>query len=257
MADEDEPEQNTPKIAIPRGPGRPAHAWDEQPPPKGPNSQNKPWGESRTVQDYTSYYTGKLYKNHPNPVCTVSVRSLKSKDPLTVQLEGDKEHTVADVKVAFRRALVISSRKMIKLRWLGEDLEDSKKLGECRVPDGALLEAAFKARTNAELEALHLVTHVLVSDQAGTVTTCAVTSKTTVGELKVMCKMVGKKKEDGTPIEVPFHFSPHYTSAFGTPLADVKTLGDLGVLDGDVLYMINPDVQPTAPVEAAPPPKKK
>jgi hypothetical protein len=37
----------------------------------------------------------------------------------------------------------------------------------------------------------------------------------------------------------------------------VKTLGDLGVLDGDVLYMINPDVQPTAPVEAAPPPKKK
>jgi hypothetical protein len=66
-----------------------------------------------------------------------------------------------------------------------------------------------------------------------------------------------KKKEDGTPIEVPFHFSPHSPSAFGTPLADVKTLGDLGVLDGDVLYMINPDVQPTAPVEAAPPPKKK
>jgi len=194
------------------------------------------------------YGESKLYKNFPNPVTTVAVRSLKTKEPLPVQLEGDKVHTVADVIVAFRRTLVISSRKAIKLRWLGADLEDiNKSLGAYRVPDGAMLDAAFRTRTNAELEELKTVTSVLVSDQAGTVDRYEVTASTLVSDLKVMCKQAP---------ETPLHFSPNYTSAFGTPLLDDRTIGSYGVLDGDVLYCINPNIVPAA-AAAAPPPKKK
>ena len=241
-AEEDEPRAIA-KMAVPRGPPRPDHAWDEQPPPRAPYSHARAWSESMTVTDYSD---GHLYKGFPNPVTNVNVRSLKTKEPVPVRLEGDTVHTVADVKVAFRRHLVISSRKAIVLRWLGEELDDNKTLGSCRVPDNALLEAAFKTRTNAELDALKTVTHVLVVDQAGTVIPCEATNSTLVSDLKVQCKY---------PPETPFHFSPHYTSAFGTPVADDKSLSSCGVLDGDVLYCINPAV--VAAPKDAPPPKKK
>ena len=236
-----------PKIAVPRGPPRPAHAWDEAPPSQAPYSFGKSWYESTTVADRLDT-SSSLYKGYPKPVLSLHVRSLKTKQPLELPLGGERDHSVADVKVAFRKALVISSRKAITLRWQGHDLPDGKTLGELRVPDGATLEAAFRTRGNDELEALKTVTHVLVCDQDGEVALAEVTSATIVGDVKAQCKLLPP---------MPMYFSPHYTSAFGTPLINERTLGSYAVLDGDVLYVNSKPLDGDGAAAAAPPPKKK
>ena len=219
-----------------------AAAWDNLA-PIPPQSLGRPWDQSKTVQDFDG--------RAPVPVTKVTVRSLKTKVPIELQLncgEPEQPHgaTVADVRAAFSRELMISSRKAITLRWLGADLpDDGTPLTALHVPNGAQLEAAFRQRSLAELEELKNLRQILLVDNAGNAVPCEVTPTTLVSDLKAMWKQ---------PPEAELYFTPHYTSAFGTPLVNDRTLVSVGVLNGDVLFMKTPSTTAEAPKEE---PKKK
>ena len=132
--------------------------------------------------------------------------------------------TVAEVKSAFARSQHLSARKAIELRWYGATLEDGKTLEELKVPNGATFEAAFRNRTQTELEAMRTVRHVLMVETGDVATIIeGVTPTTQIGTLKTL---VNKN----APPTARIHFSPAFTSNFGANLADDKTLGACGVL---------------------------
>lgn len=201
----------------------------------------------RGWQEPSAAIESQLYRGFPKPVSSIYVSSIKTKRPLLIKLDGEPVHTVADVKASFRKALALTSRKAIIIRWLGAEIEDHKTLSQCKVPDGATLDAAFRSRSNAELEVLKKINHVLVADQDGNVSVQEASGSLQISALKQQCKHVP---------EMPYYFSPHYTSAFGTPLDDERTLSSYHVLDGDVLFCLTRTGVPP-PTAAAPPKKKK
>ena len=169
----------------------------------------------------------------PTPVGMVFVRSLKTKAPHLIDLacDGDYENlTVSHVKRAYRKALAISSRKHVALRWQGVELEDSCTLEDCRVPDGATLDAAFRSRTHAQLDALGPLTHLLIVDETGAVLEAEASGDTVVSDLKA---------QSGHEPEVRYLFAAHFTSALGTPLENDRTLKSYGLRDGDVICCIS------------------
>jgi len=204
--------------------------WDEQPPTAPPKSLERGWDRCKTPHDFDSW--------KPYPIAKLSVRSLRSKEPVAVTI-NETEATVADVKAAFVEKLMLSSRKYVLLRWLGVELDDAKTLSSLKIPDGTTLDAAFRPRSVAEVEALKNTTHVLVVDIAGQCGRVPATPTTLVRDLKAQCKL---------PQGSLLCFAQHYTSGLGMPLADDKTLAACDVVDGDVLVS-KPD--PSVPVEPA------
>ena len=207
---------------------RPApHTWDERPPTLPPLSFGRSWEMSKRATDFATY------KGHPHPITQVFVRTVLAKEKVPIPLalpDGSapsSSPTVLDVKRAFIDKMIISSRKHVTLRWLGSELPDeSRTLHSLKVPEGTVFDAAIRKRTPAELEPLKVITHVLVCDLAGNACDVQVTGKTLVSELKALCKQ---------PETSNLHFSPTFTSSFGTPLENERTLASYGILDGDIL----------------------
>jgi len=217
--------------------------WDELPPTSPPRSLGRGWDQCKTPLDYSSH----------QPLLTkLLIRSYildPKQQPVEVNIKehekGEEGATVADVKAAFVEKMQLSSRKYVQLRWLGEELDDAKTISgpkpDLKIPNGSALDAAFRKRSLAELEALKTVKHVLVGAE-GQCARVPVTGTMLVSALKALCKQ---------PPGCLLCFSQHYNSSLGLPLADEKTLAACGVLDGDCL-VFKPD--PTVPAE---PPKEE
>ena len=230
MTPEDAEKSAAPAVARPTPP-----AWDAQPKRAPPTSLTASWALSRTPPSH-------------KPVTTLRVRTITAKDP-TLLTECNGSMTIADVKRAFRIATHLSSRKQITLRWYGAALEDeSASLDSLHLPDGAVLEAVFRTRKPDELKAFETIRHVLMVDFSG-IGTClqdGVSHSTLVGAIKLQLKL---------PPTALIFFTPFFTSSWGTPLEDERTLGSYSVLDGDVLYFTTGE-PPPPPADAAPPKKK-
>ena len=118
--------------------------------------------------------------------------------------------TIAEVKRAFARQLLLGARKAIILRWHGAELDDDATLDQMHIAHGATLQAAFRARTAAELEELRTIRHILMVDVGGNSSSIdSADASTRISSLKALLK---------SP-EAQLYFSPAFTSAFGTPLA--------------------------------------
>ena len=175
------------------------------------------------------------------PISHVYVRCFMKKEPTKITFDAQPDGsappppTVADVKKAFALALTLSSRKHVTLLWVGKELEDdSRTLQSLKVPDGTTFEAKIRKRTLPELEPLKNITYVIVSDLGdeknpdGNNLEVKATAKTLVSEVKALCKRPETDK---------LNFTPNFTSSFGTPLANERTLGSYNILDGDILVM--------------------
>ena len=87
---------------------------------------------------------------------SLQISSMRTKRPTALEnMHG--QLLVCEVKLAFAKEVQLNARKAIVLRWYGDELDDSLTLDACRVPDGATLEATFRQRTEAEIEAMRAV----------------------------------------------------------------------------------------------------
>ena len=235
--------------------------WDELGSPENwePRSLQRPWG-----------MPGIGLARDRQLTCTkVRIRSLHTKKPVLLEGLDGATMTVNDLKVLFRQTICSSSRKAITLRLYGKDLDPSDAtLNSLFVPDNAELEAAFRKLSPSELDAaLGPAKHVVMLDESKApepaepvfppppfmtkdelpiATVLEVTPATTVANLKVMLK---------APPECTIFFSAVYTSSFGKPLEDERTLESYHVLDGDVMFWTS-GVGPSGAEEAAAPKKK-
>ena len=171
------------------------------------------------------------------PARELKITSLRTKQAVVLSdLAGTL--TIAEVGKLFARQIHLSSRKAISLRWQGSPLIDDETLDAQHIPDGATLEAVMRARTQAELQALQTIEHILLVDVTGTATVVDnVGASTTIGSIKALLK---------APPTSQITFSPVFASSFGTPLADDRTLASCSVLDGDVLYFSTGEPPPPA-----------
>ena len=213
-------------------------AWDEQPYRPAPLSMTSSWALSRAPPSH-------------KPATTLKVTSIRSKDPKILQ-EISSAMTITDVKAAYARELHISCRKAITLRWHGKDLEEEDAtLDALHIPDGAVLEAAFRTRSPPELKAFEQVEQVLLVDlntgDGGGAIILEVNSSSQIKTIKETLK---------APPTAVIYFTPFFTSNFGPPLDDERTLGSYHVLNGDVLYFSS-GTPPAPPADAAAAPKKK
>jgi hypothetical protein len=209
-------------------------AWDAQPSRAAPPSQLSSWYASRGAPG-------------TNECTTLKVRTITAKDPVVLS-DLSNETTIAEVKRAVGAALHLSNRKKTTLRWYGAALEDDEAtLQDLHIPNDAQLDAVFRTRLPQELDEFKTIKHVLMVDLDGNALTLeGVSNSTEVGAIKAMLK---------APPTALVYFSPVFTSTFGTPLADERTLGSFNVLDGDVLYY-STGVPPEPAADAAPPKKK-
>lgn len=176
----------------------------------------------------------------------LKVRTITNKELIELtELTG--ETTVAEVKRALAAQLHLTNRKKTTLRWYGANLEDdTATLDSLHIPDGAQLDAVFKTRLPQELEEFKAIKHIQMVDLSGAAIRMeGVSEKTEIAAIKAMLK---------APETALVYFSPVFTSTFGTPLADERTLGSYNVLDGDVLYY-STGVPPEPAADEAP--KKK
>lgn len=209
-------------------------AWDSAPSRSAPPSQLASWYAARAAPG-------------TNECTTLKVRTVTAKEPIVLSdLSGNT--TIAEVKRALAAALHLSNRKKTTLRWYGAALEDEQAtLQDLHIPNDAQLEAVFRTRLPQELEEFKTIKHVLMIDLDGNALTLeGVSNSTEVSAIKAMLK---------APETALVYFSPVFTSTFGTPLADERTLGSFNVLDGDVLYY-STGVPPAPAADAAPPKKK-
>jgi len=183
-------------------------------PPKAPTSLVASWDLGRAAPALRS-------------VEYLLIASLRTREPARVAgFTGAS--TVAEVKRAFAQQLHLSARKAVVLRFFGETMEnDEATLDQLKVSNGTRLDAAFRQRTPSELEALKAINYVLVVDTSGE---CAV-----MDGLSAATPVAALKERLKTP-QCLLYFSTTFSPTFGTPLADERTLGSYGVLDGDVLY---------------------
>jgi len=216
-------------MAAPRFPGNSSQSfgtWDKPAPPMPPVSFVNGWNvRCPGIPPF-------------NSAETLKIKSLR--DPKPVELPGlSGDMRISQVKDAFRRQELLTARKAITLRWHGADLDDATTLDEQRIQDGATLEAAFRVRSQAELESLRVIKHILIVDTSGEGTFVDnVNNSTPIVSLKTLMK---------APETAKIFFSPAFTSNFGAPLLDENTLGSYGILDGDVLYYASGE----APAEVA------
>jgi hypothetical protein len=222
---------NTPAAALPRMGAASKGPWDQRPPLAPPTSLSTSWTMGRSLPT--------------QPSCSrVIVSSLRSKQPVELtDLQGGM--LLSELKCAFAQEIRCGNRKAITLRLYGEDIgPDDATLDQLRLPDNAALSAAFRQRSQEELQQIEAVSHVVMVDVAGTATVVDnLNPSTSVSALKAAIKAP----------ECQIYFSPTLGSAFGTPLVDERTLGSYRMLDGDVCFYSN------GPASAAPaePAKKK
>lgn len=238
----------------------PKKKWDELGTPDNwePRSLQRPWAMPGTG----------LARDRQLTCKKVRIRSLHTKKPVLIEGLDGAMTTVDDLKRIFRQTIAGSPRKAITLRLYGKDLEPADAtLDSLFVPDNAELEAAFRKLRPDELDALGTVKHVVMLDESKApepaepvfpppqyitkeelpvATVLEVTPATTVGAIKVMLK---------APPECTIFFSAVYTSSFGKPLDDERTLESYSVLDGDVMFWTS-GVGPAGAEEAAPAKKK-
>lgn len=215
----------------------PTRAWDSPVPPQLPDSLSNMWNLRGTLPPFKS-------------ATAIKVTSIRTNGPVDISgLCGTT--TVGDVKQLYARQQRLGARKTLSLRFYGRTLEDdATTLDDLKVTEGATFEAALRARTATDLEAMKKVTHVLMVDTSGAASAVqGVSAATTIAALKALIK---------APETAQIYFSPAFTANFGAALADDKSLGSCGVLDGDVLYYSSgEEVIPGAGDAAKPPPKKK
>ena len=212
-------------MAVPRDPGSATRkAWDAEVPPHLADSLTFSWKLRSGMPSFKSAEV-------------VKVRSVSSKEPTQVAVSGSM--TVDELKKEIARTLHVSSRKAMTLLFYGTELDGAKSLDQNHVRDGALLDVTFKSRSQAELDTLKALKHVLLIEGRGDTAIVLenLSPSTLVSTIKATLK--------APPTAQLFH-SPVFSSNFGAALLDERTLGSYGVLGACALRQRAPSRQTNA-----------
>lgn len=181
----------------------------------------------------------------PKPVAAVTADGeTKLARAEGVRLEVTPETSIEGLREQLIAHFRISPRKSVTIRWWGAELVDGHDLSHYRISDGSQLEVVLRSRTMTELEALakeRPLSRVRVQTFSGRCVTVENVLPTTtpraIKQALVDAKLIDGFSKGNLATAVLYFapMAPLFAPGTLPTLDDDKPIGEIGVMDGDIL----------------------